>query len=608
MVGGRAMPATHALFAALGPALAAVVLFAVASLIGHALIPDRVRPARALLRLLTSVSVGTTALGVLIWVCGTLLGTWTAVPLAGLATLAAAVRAPVWWRTVRRATRYLASLVRANLVLSALLALLLLALVPILLVPLIDADGLRYHVALPKLYLMVGRVFLYPYDVAAAFPQNIEMWYLLGLKLAPGEVAKFFHCLYFLGSLAALAALVHRNRRTRPAALLAPLLFAASPVALIPAGHAFTDHAALFHVATAVLLFANRSHPLLIGAVLGGALTTKLTTAPVVLAVWVFTGLRAKSRARCSAWVKCALPMALALAPFALRNLATFGDPIFPLGRGLLGQQIPGVSSEMARFASFYHLDVMTPLGITWGPGLSSAPADEWAGWHHLAGLFCVIVAAFYRPARVLLLPLLAYLPVGIAFRPPTRYFLPLLWSLAGLEALALTALSRRRLWPLGVIAALPAALLTWDILLKGFRPMDYVLGRRGRDAYLTCVVEGYAAAHLVNSLPAGGRVMAMAFSAPYYFDRPWIAEGILNEPPLRAAVARAGSADEVLDWLRSLDVRYLVVTPAFGGGTPLSLLRLATTPHQARLIGEVKARLRRVDTLDRVDVYALPP
>jgi hypothetical protein len=602
------MPAIHVLLAALGPASAAVVLFAAASLIGHALIPARLRPSRSLLAFLASVSVGTTTLGVMIWVCATILGTWCALPVACLASAAAALRAPAWWRTSRRAARYLAILARANVVLTALLALLLLALVPMLLVPLADSDGLRYHVALPKLYLMVGHVFLYPYDVAAAFPQSAEMWYLLGLEIAPGEVAKFLHSLYFLGSLAALASAVHRNRRTRPAALLAPILFAASPVVLVPVALSFTDHVALFHVATAVVLFAQRSHPLLTGAALAGALTTKLTTAPVVLLMWVLTGLRAGPRARWSAWVRCALPVVVAFAPFGLRNLAAFGDPIFPFGHGLLGRPIPGVSSEMVRFASFYHLDVTTPLGITWGPGLSSAPADEWAGWHHLAGLFCVIVAAVYRPARVLLVPLLAYVPFGAVFRPPTRYLLPLLWSLAGLEALALTALSRLRLWPLGVLAALPAGYLAWDILLTPFHPMDYVLGRLDRGAYIASVVEGYAAARYVNSLPPGGRVMAMGFAAPYYFDRPWIAEGMLNEPPLKSVLARAASADDVLAWLRSLDVRYLLVTPKYGGGTPFSLLRIVTTQHEARLLGEVKARLRRLDTLDGVDVYAVPP
>jgi hypothetical protein len=601
------MSATPAILAALAPAAAALLMFAAAGLVGHALIPARVRPAHSLPRFLASVSVGTTALGVLIWVFASLIGTWTVGPIAGLACLAAAVRFPAWWRTTRRAVRYLGRLARANTIASALLTLLLLVLVPMLLVPPVDSDGLRYHLALPQLYLMAGRVFLYPYDVAAAFPQAIEMWYLLGLKLASAQADKFLHSLYFLGSLSALAATVHRSRRTRPATVLAPILFAASPVALIPAAHAFTDHAALFHVATAVLLYAQRSHPLMIGGVLAGALTTKLTTAPVVLVVWALVGLRAKNKKRLSAWVMCAAPVMIAFAPFAIRNLAAFGDPIFPFGHGLVGRAIPGVAPKMVRFASFYHADVPTPLAISWGPGLSQAPADEWAGWHHLAGLFCVVVAAFYRPARVLLVPLLALVPFGIFFRPPTRYLLPLLWSLAGLEALTLTALSRRRWWPLGILAALPAGVLAWQILLTSFHPMDYVCGRLDRDAYLASVVDGYAAARYVNSMPAGGRVMALAYPAPFYFNRPWIAEGLLNPPPLKTSLARAASADDVLAWLRSLDVRYLVVTPRYGGGTPMSLLRLASTQHDALILGDVKARLRLLTTLDSVDVYAVP-
>jgi hypothetical protein len=181
------------------------------------------------------------------------------------------------------------------------------------------------------------------------------------------------------------------------------------------------------------------------------------------------------------------------------------------------------------------------------------------------------------------------------------------LWSLAGLEDLALTALSRRRWWPVGVLAALPAGVLAWHILLTPFHPMDYVRGRLDRDAYLASVVEGYGAARYVNSLPSGGRAMAVAFSAPFYFDRPWIAEGMLNEPPLKLALARAASAADVLAWLRSLDVRYLVVTPTYGAGTPMSMLRLATNRHSALVLGEFKARLRLLKTVDRVDVFEVP-
>ena len=43
----------------------------------------------------------------------------------------------------------------------------------------------------------------------------------------------------------------------------------------------------------------------------------------------------------------------------------------------------------------------------------------------------------------------------------------------------------------------------------------------------------------------------ALDFPAPYYFDRPWIAEGVMNEPPLQRWIAEAQSADDVLRRMR---------------------------------------------------------
>ena len=100
---------------------------------------------------------------------------------------------------------------------------------------------------------------------------------------------------------------------------------------------------------------------------------------------------------------------------------------------------------------------------------------------------------------------------------------------------------------------------------------------------------------------------MALDFPAPFYFDRPWIAEGILNEPPIRAELDRARSAEEVLEWMRGSGVRLLVVTPAYGGGGPLSLLPLARSPEQVAIVSELKGRLRLLGTAGGVDVYRVP-
>src|SRR5205085_806861 len=84
--------------------------------------------------------------------------------------------------------------------------------------------------------------------------------------------------------------------------------------------------------------------------------------------------------------------------------------------------------------------------------------------------------------------------------------------------------------------------------------------GHLDREHYLAQVVPGYRAAQVVNALPPGGRVMALDFPAPYYFDRPWIVEGVLHEPPLQRWL-REGDA---LAKLRQYDVRVLVLTPAY--------------------------------------------
>ncbi len=49
-------------------------------------------------------------------------------------------------------------------------------------IPLVDNDGIRYHVALPKLYLLTGRIFLYEWDVTGAYPALGDALYLVGSR------------------------------------------------------------------------------------------------------------------------------------------------------------------------------------------------------------------------------------------------------------------------------------------------------------------------------------------------------------------------------------------------------------------------------------------
>jgi hypothetical protein len=587
-------------------ALVAAVLLAACTAIGFSLLPASLRR-RARLAVPLALSLGCTAVGWVGWIAGSVIGTVAVVP-AVLVLLGQSAR--TWRECAAACRRWLRMgwlLVRSHPWLAALVVAFLATLAPQLLLPITDSDGLRYHLGLPKLYLLTGRIFPYPYDFTGALPQLAEMLYLIGLELGHPETAKFLHAGMFVATLGALAATVHSSRTTRAPALVAALAFAATPVAFAVVGTAFVEHFAMFHCAVALLLAAGGAPPAAVGCALGGALGTRLTVVPLLAALALLVIARAGrgGRLRAAAWFL--LPIAIIAFPFAARNVVRTGDPFFPLGRGLLGLPIPGAGAERVKITTDYHADSPRFLGITWGTSQGPAQADEIAGWHNLLALFALALAVTDRRMRLFALPVALFLVLGLWFRPPTRYLLPMFLCLAGLGALAL-ARTRRRWGPwAGVALIAPAAVTSAHFVLSYRAPLSYLLGREDRAAFMARSVPGWKAARFVNAQPPGGRVMALDFPAPFLFDRPWLAEGMLVKPPLQEWLERGGDAAQLLDRLRREDVRYLVVTPGYGGGTPASLLPLATSAAQRRRVLQLRAKLERLATLDGVDVFAVP-
>jgi hypothetical protein len=258
--------------------------------------------------------------------------------------------------------------------------------VPELAAPLRDSDGIRYHVALPKLFLLTGHVFLYPWDYVGALPQTAEMLDLLLLPFTGGEGAKLLHAAFFLATLATIVLIVHRGRPTRRPALLAAFLFAASPVVLIPVPTGFIEEIALFFVAVTALLVVRRSRPLGAGIAIAATLMTKLTAAPAAAGLGLVALARARRGERLRTFAALAVPSLIAFAPLAARNVARTGDPFFPVGLALLHRPIPGVSADALKQTTHYHGSSRVPLGIHFWLEEGKVGPDEVAGLHHLVG------------------------------------------------------------------------------------------------------------------------------------------------------------------------------------------------------------------------------
>jgi hypothetical protein len=355
----------------------------------------------------------------------------------------------------------------------------------------------------------------------------------------------------------------------------------------------------------AALLARHRASPWLVGAALAGALSTKWSAAPAVaglaLLVW------ARERFKPGTLVGLCLPVLLAVAPFMVRNLAATGDPVYPMGVGLVRGEVPGVSEERHQYVTQVHRHIPGPFGIPWSASVGEVQPDEVAGWHLLLGLVALPLALRRPEARELLAVAAPYLVVGLVYHPSVRLAMPLLWALAALAAALTARFAGRFTAAAGALLVAPAVVAAWATIGSHGRPLELLVGRVSPEEVLRTAVPGREAALLVNEQPEGGRVMALDFPAPFFFDRPWVVEGILNRPPLAEWLEVGDDADAILARLDELDVRYLVITPGYGGGSPLSLIAVAESPRQAQVVAELRNRLELIGTHDRVDVYRVP-
>ncbi len=555
-----------------------------------------------------ALSAGVTTVGVVAWIAASIVGTWAAPAAAGLLLVLSLPTIPKVWRLAVAPARQLVGLLRRHWPMALLILATLLVLVPQLSLPPMGSDAVRYHLAEPKLALLTGRVSFDPYNVKSAFPQVIEMLDLMVLYLDSAGAAKAIQTLFFVLNLVLLTLLLHRNRRYRRAAVLAPLLFAWSPVVLAPAAAAFVDHAALFHLAVALLLLTRRGRPELVGIALAGAMATKLTPAPAVLLLGALAIVRARDQGWFRGFLKVALPVGLAMAPFAVRNLAVTGDPIFPVGHVLVGRPVPGVPGTGILYNTQFHEAIRTPLGIGWSARLWPVQPDEAVGLHHLVlGFVSLLIAVRVRWIRPLLAPVLAYITVGLFFHVSSRFQFSMFWAMAAFEAAALELWLGRWCLPTGLLAALPAGIAAAAVVTSTFSPLAYLRGTETREQLLRRNIPGYAAAQRANAVVRRGTIMALDFPALFYLDHPWMAESVEATPSLKRWLQQGMTVPEILASLEDHGVRLILVTPGYGGGTPYSLIPLATGPHETETIVQLRSRLRHLETVEGVDLWEVP-
>ena len=203
-------------------------------------------------------------------------------------------------------------------------------------------DAFAYHLALPERYLFRNRIVVTPLDPHSAFPQAVEMVYLLALSLDSGALAKLVHLQF--GVLAAAGVFAMARSASARAGGLAVAILAADPLFGWEAAVAYNDLAAALFAVLAVLALddwrrTEAAASLRLAGVFAGACVAVRYTAGVVPAamvalVWLSPPWRAW-RARLAASATLAGFATLVLAPWLVRNAVFTGNPVAPAAQSL---------------------------------------------------------------------------------------------------------------------------------------------------------------------------------------------------------------------------------------------------------------------------------
>src|ERR1035441_1806336 len=190
------------------------------------------------------------------------------------------------------------------------------------------ADGITYHLGLPREYLRLGG---FPdhitfYDVV---PQGMEMLYTVAFSFGRHAAAKLVEFAFFLATLPLIFRVGRRLGASDLACLVAAVFYFCAPVAGITGSSSYNDAAGVFFLLAAFYLLPIEEPRYLLpaGALAGFCYAIKFPGVVVVAGAVLFVAARRGWKPA----LVVAAGAALMMAPWMVRAVALTGNPVAPL-------------------------------------------------------------------------------------------------------------------------------------------------------------------------------------------------------------------------------------------------------------------------------------
>ncbi|HAH31828.1 MAG TPA: hypothetical protein DCL44_05890 [Elusimicrobia bacterium] len=466
--------------------------------------------------------------------------------------------------------------------------------------PEIFYDALLYHLALPKLYLLNGRIIPTPENLYSGIPFNLEMLYGLALSLSDERLAALFHFSFGLGTALAVWAWL-RRRVSNEAGVFGALIYYLCPLTLYGSWQCGIDLGTCFYIALAftTLSFSlEASEPakarvwaVITGIFAGFAVGVKYTLLPLCAAfglVHLWLRAREGKSARDTVWMAAAA--LAAFAPWLIKNSLFYGNPVYPFLHNIFGHAAPALWPQFLADAQSRNLVQLFTTVEGWKsffttPWQISAGTQRISDW--LGAVFLLFLPSLFTLPwgifkRELSIPAVSTAAAALVIAgyfswnltsTQVRFLVPILPLLACVFAMAATkntapGFLRKTAWAAAIIFSIynfqeifiageTSYIGRWDILAGRQARADYL-----KSQHLSYGLPYYAAMEYINGkLPPDAKVLFLGESRAYYCERKFIAATVFDDNPFWVQARKSGTGAELRDWLKVEGVTHIFIS-----------------------------------------------
>lgn len=475
-------------------------------------------------------------------------------------------------------------------------------------------DVLEYHLQVPREFFNQQHIGELQHNCYSYYPLGVEMLFLLAMCMRNGAyegmyLAKILHGAFAVLAVAAIYGALKRDDESR--GRFAAILLGTIPMLIYLSWLAMVELAVVFYTVLAVLwlrqwlLKCQWGSAACVGIAVGAACAVKylsvgLVAGPVILAMIVMSFRSGRWIERLAHVQLVALGCLVLFSPWLIRNLATTGNPVFPLATETFGRGHWTAESQQ-RWQDGHGPDLLPPVPqpppwqAGYAPGRLELFYDNLVTAQQLSPMvlllagvgICVLIAAGKSAAPwdlSLAIILAGQIGVWIAFthQMPTRFLAPAVvpvcllagWVLSMVAGLRANPLRRHSGQPERAGWGRPASIALLCAALGANLMIGYRMYRRMAESY-----DQYAEVHAMPAgisglsmskrfsldpaiaLPADAQFMLIGEVRGWYWPDDTIYATAFDTHPLAAMIDRGDSPEQILADLRSRGVTHIVVS-----------------------------------------------